>query len=56
MHRTLKKHATRPPQATLQAQQHCFNTFRHEFNTLRPHQALGDDVPADWFAACDRVT
>jgi len=54
MHRTLKAAATRPPEATLMRQQARFDTFRHEFNTERPHQALGDEVPAGRFAACDR--
>ena len=38
MHRTLKAETTRPPQASLQAQQRRFNTFREEYNEQRPHQ------------------
>jgi putative transposase len=52
MHRTLKAQATRPPEATFEAQQRRFDRFCEEFNTVRPHQALGDTVPAASFAAC----
>jgi len=45
MHRTLKAEATRPPAATLRAQQRRFNTFRVEYNTERPHEALGGKPP-----------
>ena len=34
MHRTLKAEATRPPAASLRAQQRRFNTFRTEFNSV----------------------
>jgi putative transposase len=46
MHRTLKAETTRPPAADLVRQQRCFNTFRHEYNHDRPHEALGGDPPA----------
>lgn len=46
MHRTLKAHTTRPAAATLAAQQTRFDAFRHYFNTERPHEALGQTVPA----------
>ena len=42
MPRTLKRDWTRPPRHSRRAQQHCFDTWRHEFNTLRPHEALDD--------------
>jgi len=45
MHRTLKKHATKPPEANMRAQQRRFNTFLAEFNHVRPHQALGQERP-----------
>ena len=44
-HRTLKAEATRPPAATLRAQQRRFNTFRVVYNTERPHEALGGKPP-----------
>jgi putative transposase len=46
MHRTLKAETTRPPGATLRAQQRKFNHFREEFNHERPHEALDMRTPA----------
>ena len=46
MHKTLKREATRPARANLSAQQRHFNTFRHTFNYVRPHEALDDQTPA----------
>jgi len=46
MHRTLKKHATKPPEAHMRAQQRRFDVFLAEFNHVRPHQALGQERPA----------
>lgn len=54
MHRTLKAEATRPPAASLRAQQRRFNTFRTEFNTERPHAALGGVTPASVSAPSPR--
>jgi hypothetical protein len=45
MHRTLNEEAKRG--RTLAEQQVYFDLFRFEYNTLRPHQALQDLVPAD---------
>lgn len=44
MHRSLKQGC--PPQANLAAQQHRFDTFRHEFNCERSHEALERATPA----------
>jgi transposase InsO family protein len=49
MHKTLKAEATRPPAATLGAQQRKFNTFREEFNHVRPHEALDQHTPASHY-------
>ena len=46
MHRTLKRDATEPPAANRRAQQRRFDKFLHEFNHIRPHQALGQERPA----------
>jgi transposase InsO family protein len=54
MHRTLKAEATRPPAASLRAQQRRFNAFRTEFNTERPHEALGGAPPASVYAPSTR--
>ena len=46
MHRTLKKEATIPPEKDLFAQQKRFDHFRREYNTERPHEALGMKTPS----------
>ena len=46
MHKTLKAETAQPPAATLAAQQRRFDHFRAEFNHERPHEALGQVVPA----------
>jgi transposase InsO family protein len=54
MHRTLKAETTRPPEATFAEQQQRFDAFRREYNTIRPHQALGGAVPASRYAPSSR--
>lgn len=54
MHRTLKAETTRPPAANRIAQQRVFDRFRQYYNHERPHEALGQDVPADHFHASPR--
>ena len=39
MHRTLKEDTTKPPAASLRAQQSRFDNFRYVFNNERPHGA-----------------
>ena len=46
MHLTLKKEATRPPGMNFLQQQARFDDFVCEFNTQRPHEALGMACPA----------
>jgi putative transposase len=46
MHRTLKAATTRPAAGSLGAQPRRFNTFREEFNHVRPHEALEQQTPA----------
>jgi putative transposase len=53
MHRTLKAEAVQP-EATLAAQQRRFTRWQHEFNTERPHEALGLTPPAAHYVASDR--
>lgn len=55
MHRTLKAEATKPPKATIRAQQRRFNTFRAEYNTERPHEALEGKPPAAVYRPARRV-
>ena len=47
MHLTLKKETTRPPNINSLQQQARFDDFVTEFNTERPHEALGMRRPAD---------
>jgi putative transposase len=54
-HRVLKAETTRPPAATARAQQRRFQTFCHEYNTVRPHEALGDQPPASWYQPSRRA-
>ncbi len=46
MHKTLKAKVTKPPAANMNLQQRAFNSFRHTYNELRPHEALHDETPA----------
>jgi putative transposase len=46
MHKTLKAETAQPPAASLNAQQRRFDEFCQEFNHQRPHEALGQAVPA----------
>jgi transposase InsO family protein len=54
MHLTLKKEATRPPGFNSLQQQDRFDAFVREFNTERPHQALGMKCPAELYTASTR--
>lgn len=46
MHRTLQEETMQRPAATMRRQQALFDTFRREYNEQRPHEALGQVVPA----------
>jgi len=54
MHLTLKKEATRPPGSNIMQQQGRFDAFVQEFNTERPHEALGMKYPAELYTASPR--
>jgi putative transposase len=54
MHKTLKSATARPPARDLRAQQRRFNRFRDEFNHVRPHEAIGLEVPASLYTASPR--
>ncbi len=45
-HLTLKKHTASPPQHNAADQQRAFDRFRHEYNDVRPHEALSQTPPA----------
>jgi transposase InsO family protein len=54
MHLTLKKETTRPPGMNSLQQQARFDEFVAEFNTERPHEALGMQLPADLYRSSSR--
>jgi putative transposase len=55
MHLTLKREATRPPEANVLQQQARFDAFVERYNAERPHQALGMRVPAAVYTRSPRV-
>jgi putative transposase len=46
LHLTVQQETASPPAANRRAQQRRFDAFRRVFNEERPHEALGQDVPA----------
>lgn len=54
MHRTLKAETTHPPGPHRRAQQRRFDSWRTEYNTERPHEALGQHLPADRYRPSPR--
>ena len=54
MHLTLKRECTRPPRHNRAQQQRCFDRWRQEYNTLRPHEALDDATPASGYTPSPR--
>jgi transposase InsO family protein len=54
MHRELKKLTASSPAANLAEQQARFDSFRGHFNQERPHEALGQKVPASCWRASPR--
>ena len=55
MHRTLKAEATRPAAPTPRGQQRRFDAFQQDYNTERPHEALGQEPPAQHYVASPRA-
>jgi transposase InsO family protein len=55
MHRTLKTETTKPVRLDHTAQQASFDTWRKEYNELRPHEALGQKAPATFYAPSARL-
>jgi len=54
MHRTLKQETASPAAGTRRQQQERFDQFRSEYNEQRPHEALGQEVPASCYEASPR--
>lgn len=53
-HLTLQQETATPPAATPRQQQRRFDRMRREFNTDRPHEALGQQPPARVYVASPR--
>lgn len=54
MHLTLKKEATKPAGQNFLQQQEKFDHFIEEYNTQRPHEALGMRYPAEVYSKSKR--
>lgn len=54
MHRTLKAETTKPAAQNRRAQQKRFERWRRHFNEERPHEALGQRVPASFYQPSNR--
>jgi transposase InsO family protein len=55
MHRTMKAEATRPPGENLAAQQRLLDRFRHQYNDIRPHEAIGQKTPMSRYSVSRRA-
>lgn len=53
-HLTLQQETTTPPASTAPQQQRRFDRMRREFNTERPHEALGQQPPAHLYVSSPR--
>jgi putative transposase len=49
MHRTLREATAEPPARTIRKQQSMFDQFRAEYNSERPHEALGMKTPGEFY-------
>jgi putative transposase len=54
-HLTLKRAACQPPAATMRAQQARFDAFKREYNEERPHEALKQRTPTEFYEASRRA-
>jgi transposase InsO family protein len=54
-HRTLKDATASPPRHTLPEQQQAFDYFGHEYNDVRPHEALGQVPPKQRYEPSPRI-
>lgn len=54
MHRVLHEDTARPPASGLRAQQERFDVWRADYNTYRPHEALGQRCPAEFYTVSER--
>lgn len=49
MHLDMKRELQINPAQNLKAEQKRFDEWRYDFNNFRPHAALKDDAPVDWY-------
>lgn len=54
MHRDMREGLQSAPSPSRATQQTACNRWRHEFNHLRPHEALGGKVPAEIYKRSER--
>jgi transposase InsO family protein len=54
MHRTLKNDVLNQKAKNYKEQQKIFDMFRHDYNNYRPHEALNDQVPSDYYKKSNR--
>ena len=54
MHRILKKDTASPPAKDFKSQQRVFDKFVDEYNSVRPHEAIGMETPASLFVPSAR--
>jgi len=54
MHLDLKRETTRPPATTIAKQQRLFDQFRARFNQERPHEALEQKTPHEFYEVSSR--
>jgi putative transposase len=54
MHRTLKRQAIRPVRKTCAAQQRVFDSFRAEYDDIRPHERLNQETPTSHYTESPR--
>ena len=55
MHRTLKQETALPPRSSLEDQQRAFNAFKKEYNNFRPHEALKNKTPSNYYQKSERI-
>ena len=54
MHRTLKNDVLNQKAKNHKEQQKIFDMFKHDYNSYRPHEALNDQVPSDYYKKSNR--
>jgi transposase InsO family protein len=54
MHSTLKAETAKPPSLSFKAQQRRFDEFQKEYNEIRPHEALNQNVPSSLYRQSSR--